>query len=224
MTRTKAIVASYIGVLMYASLVFVGAWTLAYWQGALYVALAILGATIGHLFMPRDSDLTARRASEAKAGQDWDKRLLGIFFIVNVAMFLVAGMDSGRFHWSGLVPLWVTMAGAALMIVGQVIFALAKRENAFFSSTVQVQPEHGHKVCETGCYRLIRHPGYLGMLLSLAAFPFVIGSYWACVPAVIGMVTLIIRTVLEDRILLDALPGYNAYAAKTRFKLVPGIF
>lgn len=222
MSRTRALVASYIGVLVYAGLVFVGAWKLWYWQGALYVALAILGTTVSHLLMPKNSDLTARRVREANSGQTWDKRLLGILFIVNAAMFLVAGMDSGRFLWSAPVPLSATVLGAALMIVGQVVFALAKRENAFFSSTVQMQA--GHQVCETGLYQWVRHPGYLGMLLSVVAFPLVMGSYWAFAPAAVGAAILVVRTMLEDRFLLDALPGYSDYAAKIQFKLIPGVF
>lgn len=221
MSRARTVVASYIGVLVYAGLVFVGAWKLWYWQGALYVVLAILGTSVSHLLMPKDSDLTVRRAREANSGQAWDKRLLGIFFIVNAIMFIVAGMDSGRFLWSGSVPPLVTVTGAALMIVGQVVFALAKRENVFFSSTVQVQT--GHQVCERGLYRLVRHPGYLGMLLSVVAFPLVMGSYWAFVPAAMGVAILVIRTMLEDGFLLDALPGYSDYATSTRFMLIPGV-
>jgi len=224
MNRARAIAASYLGVVVHAGLVFVGAWKFQYWQGIAYVALALFGVTVSHLLMPEGSDLTARRARDVKSGQDWDKRLLGVLFVVNVATFLVAGMDSGRFMWSGPVPLSVTIAGATLMIVGQLVFALAKRENEFFSSTVQIQAERGHRVCEKGLYRRVRHPGYLGMLLSVVAFPLVMGSYWAFVPAAISTAVLIVRTVLEDRFLLGALPGYRDYAAKTKFKLVPGVY
>jgi protein-S-isoprenylcysteine O-methyltransferase Ste14 len=52
----------------------------------------------------------------------------------------------------------------------------------------------------------------------------VMGSYWAFVPIAFGAVLLILRTVLEDRLLLDALPGYSDYAAKTRWRLVPMVF
>ena len=70
-------------------------------------------------------------------------------------------------------PVGVTVAGAVLMLLGQVLFAVAKRENVFFSSTVRIQTERGHRVCDTGLYRLVRHPGYLGMLMSQLAFPLV---------------------------------------------------
>ncbi len=224
MNRTRAVVSSYIGVLVIAAFVFLGAWKVIYWQGLLYVALALIGTTLNHALVRADSDITAERASEARAGEDWDKKLLGASFIVTLATFLVAGMDSGRFGWSGRVPMGVTLAGVVLMLAGQVVFAVAKRENRFFSSTARIQAERGHTVCDTGLYRLVRHPGYVGMLMGLLAFPMVMNAYWAFVPALVGAAILVIRTVLEDRFLARSLSGYETYARQTRWRLVPGIF
>jgi protein-S-isoprenylcysteine O-methyltransferase Ste14 len=221
---TRAIIASYVGVLLYAGLVFLGAWKIAYWQGVLYVVLALVGTTLSHVFVPAGSTITADRALEARAGRDWDRRLLGAFFLANVVTFLTAGLDSGRFGWTGEVPIGVTVAAVALMLCGQVLFALAKRENTFFSSTVRIQTERGHRVCDTGLYRFVRHPGYLGMLLSLLAFPLVMNSYWAFVPASVGVALLVGRTVREDRFLVEELPGYADYASRTRSRLLPGLF
>ena len=223
MDKAKAIIVSYIGILVYGSLVFLGAWKLAYWQGILYVALALAGATLSHILVPAGSEITANRAREANAGQAWDKRLLGASFLVNVVTFVVAGMDSGRFGWSGSVPVAVTVAGAVVMVAGQTVFAVAKRENEFFSSTVRIQTERGHRVCDAGLYRVVRHPGYLGMLLSLLAFPLVMGSWWALVPTLLAAALLVVRTVLEDRFLMRELQGYSDYAAQTRWRLIPGV-
>jgi protein-S-isoprenylcysteine O-methyltransferase Ste14 len=210
-------------VLVYASLIFLGAGRIAYRQGLLYVALALVGTTLNHLLVPAGSTLTADRASEAQAGQDWDKRLLGAFFLINVVTFVIAGLDSGRFGWTGQLPVAVSIVGAALMLSGQVLFAMAKRENAFFSSTVRIQSERGHRVCDSGLYRIVRHPGYLGMLLSLLAFPLVMNSYWALLPVAVGVAVLIVRTMLEDRFLVEQLPGYKDYTSRTRWKLLPGL-
>jgi protein-S-isoprenylcysteine O-methyltransferase Ste14 len=62
------------------------------------------------------------------------------------------------------------------------------------------------------------------MLLSLFAFPLVMNSYWAFVPAVTGAALLVIRTVLEDRFLTEELPGYRNYTTRTRWKLLPAVF
>jgi protein-S-isoprenylcysteine O-methyltransferase Ste14 len=224
MGKTKAIISSYMGVLLYAGLVFLGAWKTVYGQGFLYLALALVGVTLSHLLVPAGSTITLDRARKAGAGQGWDRRVLGAYFLVNIVTFLVAGMDSGRFHWSGDVPVGVTFAGVVLILVGQVLFAVAKRENVFFSSTVRIQAERDHQVCDTGPYRFVRHPGYLGMLTSLLAFPLVMNSYWAFVPAGVGAGLLVVRTVLEDRFLIQELPGFATYANRTRRKLLPGFF
>ena len=224
MGTVKAIVASYLGVLLFAGLVFLAAWRVAYWQGFLYLVLALVGVTLSHILVPAGSTITVDRAREAPSGRDWDRRLLGAYFLVNIVTFVIAGMDSGRFRWTGDVPAGVTVAGAVLMLLGQVLFALAKRENAFFSSTVRIQAERNHQICDTGLYRVVRHPGYLGMLTSLLAFPLVMNSYWAFVPAGIGASVLVVRTVLEDRFLAEELPGYTDYTDRTRRKLIPGLF
>jgi protein-S-isoprenylcysteine O-methyltransferase Ste14 len=223
-TRAKAVIGSYVGVLAFSVPVFLGAWKLVYWQGLLYVGVALIGTTLNHLLVRAGSDITVDRASRAHEGQDWDKRLLGVYFLLSVVTFTVAGLDSGRFGWSARMPIGVPVAGVVLMLVGQVLFAAAKRENAFFSSTVRIREGQGHRVCDTGLYRFVRHPGYLGMLLALLAFPLILESCWAFIPASLAVLVLVVRTLLEDRFLRDGLPGYVEYAARTRWRLVPGVF
>jgi protein-S-isoprenylcysteine O-methyltransferase Ste14 len=224
MTKTRAVFAAYFGILFFAAFVFVGSWRLDYWQGRLYVLLALVGVTLNQLIQRKGSDLVLERARGARAGEGWDKKLLGIYSLLTVITFVTAGLDSGRFGWSGPVPVGVTIGGVLLMLAGQVIFALAMRENEFFSSTARIQTDRGHRVCESGLYRIIRHPGYFGMMLSLLAFPLVLGSYWSFIPVSLGTATLVVRTVLEDGMLLRGLQGYGDYARRTRWRLIPGLF
>ena len=181
MSESRAILVSYVGVV--ASVIFIAAGKLAYWQGLLYLTLALIGTTLAHVLAKPGSNIATERASEAGKGEGWDKRLLGVSFVVSIVMFVVAGLDSGRFGWSGEVPLAITLAGVILMLLGQTLFAVARRQNEFFSSTVRIQDERGHRVVDTGLYRRIRHPGYLGMLISLLVFPLVLNSYWSFISA-----------------------------------------
>jgi protein-S-isoprenylcysteine O-methyltransferase Ste14 len=223
-TKSKAIIGSYIGVLVYAAIVFVVAGRFAYWQGLLYVALAVVGTTVSHALVPASSDVTVARASEAGEGEAWDKRLLRAYFLASVVTFATAGMDSGRFQWSGNPPVLVNVIGALLLLGGQTLFAFAKRENSFFSSTVRIQSARNHRVCSTGPYRIVRHPGYTGMLMALFGFPLVMGSWWAFIPALACAALLVVRTIREDRFLSAELPGYQEYAEKTPSRLFPGLF
>jgi protein-S-isoprenylcysteine O-methyltransferase Ste14 len=223
MNQRKAVFSSYIGVIAMASIIFIAGGRLLYWQALLYLGLALLGTTLTHVLSPEGSNLAAHRANSVKTGESWDRRILGFSFLLSIITFVVAGLDSGRFGWSGQLPLVATIMGSVVMFLGQLLFALARRENAFFASTVQIEHDRPHTVCTTGPYSVIRHPGYLGMVVSIIGFPFVIGSYWAFVPVVLSVFTLLIRAQLEDRLLKDKLMGYQGYSSVVKYKIVPFI-
>jgi protein-S-isoprenylcysteine O-methyltransferase Ste14 len=63
--------------------------------------------------------------------------------------------------------------------------------------------------------------GFVGWILST---PLLLASAWAFVPALLAVVGLVIRTALEDRMLHAQLPGYAEYAARVRFRLIPGVW
>jgi protein-S-isoprenylcysteine O-methyltransferase Ste14 len=70
----------------------------------------------------------------------------------------------------------------------------------------------------------VRHPGYAGGVLSWLAAPVFFSSYWLVIPTVIVIALTVVRTALEDRTLLEELPGYREYAQKVRYRLLPGIW
>ena len=136
----------------------------------------------------------------------------------------VAGLDSGKHHWTRDFH-WSLYALAILLtILGQVIFFNARKENKYFSSVVRIQKDRNHQVCDTGIYQVVRHPGYAGMMLSLAAFPLLTGSMWSVIPVMASIILLLIRTELEDRTLRSALEGYEQYAQKSKYKILPFIW
>ena len=96
--------------------------------------------------------------------------------------------------------------------------------NPHFEKTVRIQKDRGHQVCSGGPYRFVRHPGYVGVILAALCGPLLLGSWVALVPGVVIGVLFTWRTGIEDRILLDKLPGYSAFAATTRYRLVPFIW
>jgi len=96
--------------------------------------------------------------------------------------------------------------------------------NAHFESTVRIQKERGHQVCEAGPYRFVRHPGYGGMIFMYMGMPLILGSWWAFIPVFMIIMLVFIRTALEDRTLQRELSGYSEYARKTRFRLLPGVW
>jgi protein-S-isoprenylcysteine O-methyltransferase Ste14 len=73
-----------------------------------------------------------------------------------------------------------------------------------------------------GPYRLVRHPiyaGYTHACRHLLAMPSLSNAGFY----VLALVLQIVRTYFEERVLKED-AGYRAYAARVRYRLVPGIF
>jgi len=120
---------------------------------------------------------------------------------------------------AGFVP-----GGFILVTMGYALAVWALAENRFFSSVVRIQTDRGHVVCDTGPYRIMRHPGYAGNILPLLGIVLALGSVWTVIPAVVALVIAIVRTALEDQTLQEELPGYREYAQRVRYRLLPGIY
>ena len=110
------------------------------------------------------------------------------------------------------------------MVVGSAVFVLALKENPFFSAVVRLQRDRGHVVCDSGPYRIIRHPGNAGLILGVLGFPLLFGSAWSAIPALLMAALMVARTALEDAALARRLTGYRDYQRATRYRLAPGIW
>ena len=58
-----------------------------------------------------------------------------------LAHLVVAGLDVGRFHWSGHVPSRVQMVGLAVSATSWGLVLCAMAVNRFFAATVRLQTE-----------------------------------------------------------------------------------
>lgn len=96
--------------------------------------------------------------------------------------------------------------------------------NRYFETTVRIQKDRGHQVIATGPYKIVRHPGYVGIILSVLSFSLIIGSLFSLIPAGIIILLFIVRTLLEDKTLHDELDGYPEYSKQVKYRLLPGIW
>lgn len=111
-----------------------------------------------------------------------------------------------------------------MILAGYSLGTYALIENRFFSGMVRIQTERGHQVVSSGPYRWIRHPGYVGALLTYWFTPLFLDSLWAFIPVAFITIVLIIRTHWEDRTLQNELAGYREYALRVRYRLIPGVW
>ncbi|MDE2463951.1 MAG: isoprenylcysteine carboxylmethyltransferase family protein [Alphaproteobacteria bacterium] len=189
-----------------------------------YFAIGMLSNVLMRLVLRERPDLARERSSPSSGAEAWDKRLLRLAFLLTISMLVVAGLDSGRFGWTPRVS-WIWSAvGAFVILAGTSVFLLAMAENRFFTAVVRVQRDKGHAVCDSGPYRIIRHPGYTGMIVGTIGVPLLFMSAWSAIPALLSVVLLVVRTRLEDSLLERELEGYSDYQRQTRYRLVPGIW
>jgi protein-S-isoprenylcysteine O-methyltransferase Ste14 len=198
-----------------------------WWQAWVYSLLIVAVGLGGRILAERrHPGLLAERQNIEKVqiAKAWDKVLAPLMALsVVFPMVIVAGLDHRR-GWSPVFPLWLIVLGFILISLGYAFATWALVENRFFSSTVRIQTDRGHVVCDSGPYRIVRHPGYAGNILPLLGIVLALGSVWTLIPAVVALIITVIRTTLEDRTLQDELPGYRDYARRVRYRLIPGIF
>jgi len=200
---------------------------LGWWQAWLYSILILAAGIGGRIWAEqRHPGLTAERQNIEKIqnAKAWDKVLAPLMAVsVVFPMVIVAGLDH-RYNWSPELPLWLIVIGFILISLGYAFAAWALAENRFFSSVVRIQIDRGHVVCDSGPYRIVRHPGYAGNLLALPGIVLALSSMWTFIPAAVALIIAVIRTELEDQTLQDELPDYREYTQCVRYRLIPGIY
>jgi protein-S-isoprenylcysteine O-methyltransferase Ste14 len=150
---------------------------------------------------------------------------LKLFTIVLLVHFIVAGLDRGRMHLTDNVPTWLQAVALAVLAATYVLVLWAMRVNRFFSSVVRIQSDRGQFVVTTGPYAVVRHPGYLAGILVIVASGIALGSWLAAALLIVmSLPGLLYRATTEDRVLLAQLPGYSEYAARVRWRLIPGLW
>jgi protein-S-isoprenylcysteine O-methyltransferase Ste14 len=204
-------------------LVFAVAGTLRYPEAWAFLG-TFFGASLAitSYLMRRDPKLLERRVAAGPVAEQRPKQrvIQGLASAAFLALLAVPALDH-RFGWSRVPPV-IVAAGDVLVAVGFLAVFLVFRENSFASSVIEVGAEQ--KVVDTGPYALVRHPMYAGALVLLAGVPLALGSFWG--PLVLGPFVAVIvwRLLDEETFLRQQLPGYAAYAGKTRYRLIPFVW
>jgi len=169
-----------------------------------------------------DPELLRERMRRGQTGED-PGRLLALR-LVFLALFVFALLDVGRLHWSDRVPAPLQAAALLAFTVAFLWELWAVSANRFFLPVIRVQHERGHAVVSSGPYRVVRHPGYAGMSVMAPAGALALGSWGALLPGLVLSGLFLARAAHEDRFLRSHLEGYADYAARVRFKVLPGVW
>jgi protein-S-isoprenylcysteine O-methyltransferase Ste14 len=220
----KYLIKLFIGTFLFFIIIFISAGRIDYWQGLVYVIIGLIMFFLNFTFLRIESELLNERSKPGEGTKKWDKTILGLSFLVTISMYITAGLDSGRYNWSPDFHWSLNLLGIILTITGQLLFLIAQKQNKFFSSTVRIQTNRDHIVCETGLYKFVRHPAYLGSIIQSLGFPLLFGSLWSVIPVCLLIILLITRTYLEDKTLKNELKGYPEYSNKIPYKIIPFVW
>jgi protein-S-isoprenylcysteine O-methyltransferase Ste14 len=210
--------------LVFVLFLFLPAGTWAWSKGWLFLGVLLVSGGLGAWCIWRlNPDLYAARINPHRGTKPWDKILICFAIPAMLAIFPVAALDDGRFHWFP-VSWWVCGVGYVLFLASMGVVTWAEAVNKFFEVTVRIQTERGHKVIDTGPYAIVRHPGYVGGILFCVGAALCLGSLWALVPAGLASALLILRTQWEDQTLQAELTGYQEYTERVRYRLIPGVW
>lgn len=149
-------------------------------------------------------------------------RLLWMTIIPSLAVGIFLGMNGIGFIATG--SLAISVAGLILILLGLIIRWIAILTlRRYFTTDVSIQ--EGHRLVATGIYGIIRHPAYLGSLLSFLGLGLTF-SNWLSAPVVIGPIFLAFRyrMIVEERVLVDHFgAAYDQYRRTTK-RLIPMIY
>jgi len=223
--KTRVIVQCLLTAVVTGGMLFLPAGTWKFWQGWIFLGFLLIPMMAASIyFTERDPQLVERRLQKKeKVGEQ--KLIMNFAKLIFLAVFLIPGFDF-RFGWSrrtfGAVPVWLMILSGTLALAGYLMAYWVMSANSYASRIIQV--EKGQRVISIGPYRIVRHPMYLGGIISILFTPLALGSYWA-VPAFALLIPVIVLRILnEEKILRKELAGYSEYCQSTRFRLIPRIW
>jgi protein-S-isoprenylcysteine O-methyltransferase Ste14 len=151
--------------------------------------------------------MTAVRRPAIIIDRTWQARVVAGASIVGVPLIRPIG--------DALIPdMYTALAsavGLGVIIVGKLTLG----------RSFGLMPAHRGLVC-TGLYGWVRHPIYAGYLVTHAAFLIAHPAWWNVVLLVISDVSLVMRSVYEERTLARD-PEYVGYMERVRWRVLPGV-
>lgn len=204
---------------------FAGAGTFHWVRGWVCVGLYVAGmALMGFIVHRVNAHVMKARTTWTKQGtKPFDKVFFGLLIPLVFGQVFAAGADVVRYRWSSL-SAGYEYAGAVLFVLSLMLIGWTLGVNRFAETSVRIQEDRGHLVVSSGPYRFVRHPMYVGAIVMYVATALILGSVWALGIGGLMAALFVWRTAAEDGALRRELDGYEVYAARTPYRLIPFVW
>lgn len=160
------------------------------------------------------------KAAESDRGSS---RLLVIVSLFNLFGAIIAPVLNGYGigYWE---PVYVGWLGIVSMLIGLATrYSAARTLGEFYTRTLQILEKHC--LVQTGLYRMIRHPGYLGTLLIGVGAGLAVNNWIVFLVALTTqLISKLYRIRVEETMLQKSLgKAYKDYAERT-WRLIPYVY
>jgi protein-S-isoprenylcysteine O-methyltransferase len=139
-----------------------------------------------------------------------------------VAWFIAVSLAYTAFGAVHSVALQI--AGIGVMAIGIVVRSLAIAQLGRFH-TPNVAVRQDHQLMESGLYRHVRHPSYLGALIAFFGFSLALGNWLSVLVVMVITPSIYLFRIREEEAALGAAFGdaYREYCTRTKC-LIPGLY
>jgi protein-S-isoprenylcysteine O-methyltransferase Ste14 len=190
----------------------------------IFLGIYLISIIINSIFLfINDPEMIAERG-KPKEFKKWDILVSSIWGVTQFLLIPIIASIDYRIGWTQNLGIFWHIIGVISFSLGLALFGWAMITNAYFSTAVRIQDDRGQKVCKTGPYKIVRHPGYLGTIFQSIGIPILLGSIWALIPGVIAIISMLVRTYFEDNTLNQELSGYIEYSQEVKFRIFPAIW
>lgn len=185
--------------------------------------LGVLGLAVGLWLAWREPALLAERLRPPLQPDQptWDRRFMIGAVLGFTAWLALMALDAQRLRLS-TVPSFLAGVGVLLILTAVWIAWLTFMANPWAAPVVKFQ--EGQAIATTGPYRFVRHPMYAGAIAFFVGAPLVLGSWLGLAAAPLLVAAIGARAIGEERMLRAQAPGYEDYAERVRYRLVPRLW
>jgi len=184
----------------------------------------IVTITVSYLYVFFEVFMNLRQRRKNKATTTNDKGslwlLYGLITLGYALSFSIGVTKIGRvYHWNTFFAI-----GMALVVIGFTIrmYSILRLNQYFTYSVAKVK---NHKIIDTGLYKFIRHPGYLGQLMIFMGISISISNWISILLMMIPvMLGYLYRIKVEEKFMTDQFgEDYQHYQDRTK-RIIPLLY
>ena len=173
----------------------------------------------------KDPELLMKRAKyvtddpETKSFPDKTFMILAMIVLIPTVVF--PGFDR-QLGFSSPLPEIIEIIGFIGMIISMVEMLYVNKVNRYASKGLVIHKDH--ELITSGPYKYVRHPLYTGAIIFLVCIPLALGSLISFVISLLFPILLVYRIRIEEKMLIDHLPGYKDYKNRVKYRLIPKVY